>query len=109
MAQIDVVNALAHDQVHDEAEIGPADESVGIVAIALRIAVDVGIREDIELILAAATRRVEREQNGPGDAASDKADDDGHAQVAQVEERVKGLVLEGVDIGNLPKRAEPVE
>lgn len=109
LAEVDEEDDLAHDEVHDEAKEGPGGEGVGVVAVSLRVAVDVAIGQDVELLAAVAARGVDGEQDGPGDAAADEAEGAGDAHEAEVEVGVERLVLESVDIGDLPKGAEPVE
>ena len=52
---------------------------------------------------------VDGEEDGPGDAGPDEHDDYGHAQEAEEEVCVKGLVLEGVGVGDGEEGTEPVE
>lgn len=57
----------------------------------------------------SATGDVDWEEDGPGDAASDKHNDDGHAKESEEEVCVNGLMLKSIGIGYLPEGANPVE
>jgi len=82
---------------------------MGIVALSLCIWVDVAVGENIQLHLGTAACGVDGEKDGPGDAAADEAENARDAQEAKIEVGVERLMLEGVDIGDLPEAAKPVE
>jgi hypothetical protein len=109
LPQIDVVDALAHDQIHDESEVDPADEDMSVVAVLLRLWVDIAISQDVQLLLAASTGGINGEEDWPGDTAAGETYDQGHLQEAEVEVCVERLVLKSIDIGDLPKGAYPIE
>lgn len=54
--------------------------------------------EDVELLGAISSCGVDREENGPGNATTDKADDDGNAKIAQEEVSIQGIVLQHVGV-----------
>lgn len=109
LAKVDIKDALSHDHVHDEAVVNPADKDMGVIAAGLGVAVDIAVGEDIELLLASTASCVDGEKNGPCNTATDETDRASNAQEANKEVGVEGLVLKSIDIGYLPKGAEPVK
>ena len=88
MAQVDVVDSLARDDVHDEGcagqkclrraivgltEVDPCSEHMRIVAFLSALG-DVAETQDIKLLLPTVCSSIDREQYRPGDAATDEAD-----------------------------------
>ncbi len=80
-----------------------------VVAVSLGVAVDVAVREDVTLLLAAAAGSIHRERTGQGDQASDEAYQDRCAEETEVEIGVKRLVLESIHVRYLPEVRYPVE
>jgi hypothetical protein len=111
LAQVDVEDALAGDHVHDEAVDDPADECVCVEAVPLEgvADLDVAVGDDLELFLAIAASSVDGEEDWPSDTSADKCHDGAHSEISQEEVGVEAMMLEGVDIGDLPERADPVE
>ena len=81
MAQIDVVNALTYNDVEDEAEKDPGDESVGVVTV-LGI-LDITEGEEIQLLPTSAACRVDGEEDGPSHETADKADGHGNLEISK--------------------------
>jgi hypothetical protein len=71
--------------------------------------VNVAIRDGLELALAIAAGGIDREEDGPGDTGTDEANSGADSEVSQEEVGVDTLVLEGVDIGDLPEVGDPTE
>jgi hypothetical protein len=76
---------------------------------AVVVVLDVGHRDDVQLLLATAASRVDGEQDRPGDEAADQARNDRHAQKAEEEVAIKRVVGQDIGIGNLEEGREPVE
>ncbi|KFZ14047.1 hypothetical protein V502_06294 [Pseudogymnoascus sp. VKM F-4520 (FW-2644)] len=110
LAQVDVEDALAADHELDKGEEDPSDEDVGVHAVlAIGVLVQVAKGQQVKTLGAIAARRVDGEQDGPGDEAAEEADGDEDAHVAQEQVGVERLGLEHIGIGDLPEGAEPVE
>lgn len=73
MAQIDVVDGLPRDHEEDEADVDPGNKGMGKVTV---FVLDIGETQDVELLLATTASGIDGEQDGPGEAAANEADDD---------------------------------
>lgn len=82
---------------------------MGVEAVLLSLGIDVAVRQDFELGLAAAASGIDGKQDRPSDAKTDEADGANDSKVADEEIGVEALVLESVGIGDLPKRADPAK
>lgn len=109
LAEVDVKDALAHNHVHDETIDEPCDKGMRVQAVRRILNVKVAVRDGLELGLAIAAGGIDREEDGPGDAGTDEADGGADSEVSQEEVGVDALVLEGVDIGDLPEVGDPTE
>lgn len=98
LSKVDEVDGLPRDHEKHEAEEDPRDKGMGVVAI---LVLDVGKGEDVKLLLTTTASGIDRKQNGPGDEATDKADDDGQLKVTEQEIAIERVVLEDVFVGNL--------
>ena len=86
LAQVDVEDGLACHHVQDEAVEEPTDQRMGIQAVLARAAdIDVAVRQYVELLLVAATRGINGEEDRPGDTEADKDNRDADAQESQEE------------------------
>lgn len=79
-----------------------------IVTILLVLA-NVREGQQIKLGLAPIAGGIDGEQDGPGDAAADEADDGEHLQEAQVEKAIERLVIEHQVVGEILEGPEPIE
>ena len=89
---------------HTEEDVG--DESVGIVHVLVG---DVAHGQAIQLGLAAAALGVQREEDGPCDAAADKGDEGEDLEVSQEEVGVQRGVVEHGGVLDLEEGLHPVE
>ena len=71
--------------------------------------VDIAVAQQIQLLFPYSTGGIDWEQDGPGDAATDQADDHGNLEISQQEKGVDGLVVQDVAIRDLEKGANPIE
>ncbi|GJD00775.1 hypothetical protein ColKHC_09600 [Colletotrichum higginsianum] len=108
LAQVDVEDALAHDEVHDEAVEEPTDEGVGVQAVKAGGDghVDVAVRQDVKLLGRSSARSIDGKQDGPGHDEADQADGGADTEEAKKEIGVEGLVLESVYVGDLPETGD---
>ena len=72
MTQINIINALTRDDVEHEGVKDPGDECVGVEAV-LGVC-DVAETDEIQLLLASAACRINREEDRPCHEAADEAD-----------------------------------
>lgn len=107
MTQIDVVDALAHDDVEHEGEKYPGDEGVRVVTI-LGVC-DITETDGVELLQASAACRIDREEDGPCHETTDKADGRGNLEVSKQEEAIERVVIEDIAVWDLIEGANPVE
>lgn len=68
---------------------------------------DVGETEDIQLLLTTATGSVYREQDGPGDTATNEHDCRCQLKESQQEVRIQRVMLKNVGVGELVHRSDP--
>lgn len=89
----------------------PPNKTRSIVSIPSRWcrAVNITHGEDIELLSATSSRRINWEKNWPCDAATNEHNNHGHSQKSKEQVSIETLVLKGVDIWNFAKRANPIE
>ena len=107
MTQIDVIDALAHDDVKYEGEEDPGYECVGVETI-LGIC-NVTETDEVQLLLASAACRIDREEDRPCDETADEADDGRHFEISKQEEAIERVVIEDIAVWNLVESANPVE
>lgn len=107
MTQIDIIDALAHDDVEYEGEKNPGDEGVRVEAIL--VVCDVTETDDVQLQLASAASRVDGEEDRPCYETADEADGCGDLKVSKQEEAVERMVIENIAVWNLIESADPVE
>lgn len=88
-------------------EEDPCDEGVSIIATLG--AFDVTEADEIQLPLAPTTRRIDREQDGPGDQTAKEADGHRDLEVSKQKKSVEGLVVEDVAVRDLVEGSNPVE
>jgi hypothetical protein len=79
---------------------------VGIVAVHI---LDVAHGEQIKLLLASAAGGIDREQDGPGDDASQETQDDEQLEEAHKQIAVDGLVVEDVLVLDAAEVLDPAE
>ena len=79
---------------------------MGIVAVHI---LDVAHGEQIKLLLASAAGGIDREQDGPGDDASQETQDDEQLEEAHKQIAVDGLVVEDVLVLDAAEVLDPAE
>ena len=107
MTQIDVINALAHDDVEYEGEKDPGDEGMSVETI-LGVG-DIAETDDIQLLLASAACRIDREEDWPSHETADETDGHRNLEVPQQEETIESVVIEDIAVWDLVESANPVE
>lgn len=107
MTQIDVIDALAHDNVEDEGEKYPGDEGMGVETILC--VCDVTETDEVQLLLASTACRVDREKDRPCHETADEADGHRNFEVSEQEEAIQRVMVEDIAVGNLIECANPVE
>lgn len=107
MAQVDVIDALAHYDVEHEAVKDPSDEGVGVETVF--VVLDVTETDEIQLLQTSAACCVDRKKDGPCHETADKADGDGDLQVSEEEEAIKRVVIEDIAVWDFVESANPVE
>ena len=107
LTQIDVIDALAHDDVEYEGEKDPGDEGVGIETI-LGVC-HVTKTDKVQLLLASAACRINSEEDGPCHETADEADGHRNLEVPKQEEAIERVVIEDIAVWDLVESANPVE
>ena len=80
MSSVDVVQGLAGHHEEDKADEDPGYKDVSIVAVFINYVTEA---EDVELLLSSVARSIDREQNRPGYAAANEADDDRDLEITK--------------------------
>lgn len=70
---------------------------------------DVAETDDIQLLLASAACRIDREENGPGYKTAYEADGHRNLEVPEQEEAIKRVVIEDIAVRDLVESADPIE
>ena len=107
MTQIDVIDALAHDDVEYKAKEDPGDEGVGVETVL--VICDITETDEVQLLLGIAACRVDREKNWPGHETADKADGHRDFEVSKQEEAIQRVVVKDIAVRDLIECANPVE
>ena len=108
MTQIDVIDALAHDDVEYEGEKNPGNEGVGVEAI-LVVFCDVTETEEVQLLQLSAACRIDREKDWPCHETADEADGRRNLEVSKQQEAIERVVVEDIAIWDLVESANPIE
>ena len=108
MAQIDVIDALTHNDVEYEAEEDPGDEGVGVETILVGFC-DIAEADEIQLLQASPACRIHGEEDGEGHETANEADGDGNLEIAEQEEAIESVVIENIAIRDLVESANPIK
>lgn len=106
LADVDEVDAFARYHKQDEAEVAPGHQGVGVVLVGVD---DVADGQEIQLAESAAAGAVEREEDGPGEAAAGEADDGQDLEEAEEEETIDGAVVEDEGVWDLEEGDDPLD
>lgn len=107
MAQIDVIDALAHNEVEYEGVENPGDEGMGIEAV-LGV-LDITKAEEIQLLQTSATCCIDREEDGKRHKTADKTDGHGNFEISEQEEAIESVVIQNIAVWDLIESANPIE
>ena len=108
LAQIDVIDALTHNDVEYEAEEDPGDEGVGVETILVGFC-DIAEADEIQLLQASPACRIHGEEDGEGHETANEADGDGNLEIAEQEEAIESVVIENIAVRDLVESANPIK
>jgi hypothetical protein len=89
-------------------EKDPRHESMSIIAVLMCFA-DISKGENVQLGISIAASRGDWEQDGPGHAASNEANDRGDLEETEEQVAIHGMVVQHIAIRDLVERADPIE
>jgi hypothetical protein len=99
-------HSLVSPNEHDESEVDPCDECVGVESVLAR---DVAETEDVQTRLPTTSCSIHGEKDGPCDADTYEGDDEQNFEEAEEKVAIEGVVVEDEFVGLCSVSRDPAE